>query len=243
MFNDGTFHGADYSRRVGKLYAREVLKNGVFFSPAEKQDIEGLRNNASIAILPAANGNAIVLLNRSDYNEKMKDLLSDEDTLRGEVRDIPLDEDDVMVSFDGKPLFTSVPVDLAVSTCRNVLLADDTLAERTPLEVQDICELLDFCLSNTYFTYDKQFYRQINGNAMGASISVTTANLIMEVIEPKAVSEFAPAPKVFIRYVDDCVCIVRRQDALRLLRLLKSAEAVIQFTTEYEWNETLICRA
>ncbi|XP_075534190.1 uncharacterized protein LOC142567979 [Dermacentor variabilis] len=155
------------------------------------------------------------------------------------VHDISLDEDDIMVLFDVKSLFTSVPVDLAVATCRDVLLADDTLAERTPLEVQDICELLDFCLSNTYFNYDKQFYRHINGTTMGASISVTTTNLVMEVIEQNALADFTPVPKVFVCYVDGCFCIVRRQDASRLLRLLNSVDAAIQFSTEYERDNSL----
>ncbi|XP_075528916.1 uncharacterized protein LOC142560562 [Dermacentor variabilis] len=297
------------TRAIGVLSKWRTRSPQARFSPAEKQAIEGLRNNASIAILPADKGNAIVLLNRSEYNEKMKDLLSDEDTyvaiqkdptvnlqtklqkpfskvytfvppqqkylyhrvlptsgsapaiyglpkvhkpcvplrpivdftrsplyrlsgylhqvlgpLAGKtathissssafvekVRDISMDEDDIMVSFYVKSLFTSVPVDLAVATCRDALLVDDTLAERTPLEVEDICELLDFCLSNTYFTYDKQLYRQANGTTMGASISVTTANLVMKVIEQNALADFAPAPKVFIPYVDECFCITRR---------------------------------
>ncbi|XP_075534794.1 uncharacterized protein LOC142570284 [Dermacentor variabilis] len=228
------------TRAIGVLSKWRTRNPQARFSPAEKQAVEGLRNNDSIAILPADKGDAIVLLDRSDYNEKLKDLLSDEDTPFVEkVRDISLDEDDIMVSFDVKSRFTSVPVDLAVATCRDVLLADDTLVERTPLEVEDICELLDFCLSNTYFTYNKQFYRQINGTAMGASISVTTANLVMEVIEQKALTDFAPAPKVFVRYVDDCFCIVRKPDASRLLRLLNSADAAIQFTTEYECDNSL----
>ncbi|XP_070380710.1 uncharacterized protein [Dermacentor albipictus] len=326
------------TRAIGVLSKWRTRNPQARFSPAEKQVVKALRNNDSIAILPADKGNAIVLLDRSDYNEKMKDLLSAEDTyvaiqkdptvnlqtklqkllskifnfvppqqkllyhrllctngsapaiyglpkvhkpgvplrhivdftrsplhrLSGylhqvmgpltcktathisnssafveKVRDVSLDEDDIMVSFDVKSLFTSVPVDLAVATCRDVQLAQDTLAERTPLEVEGICELLDFCLSNTYFTYNKQFYRQINGTAMGASFSVTTANLVMEVIEQKALTDFVPAPNVFVRYVDDCFCIVRKPDASRLLRLLNSADEAIQFTTEYECDNSL----
>lgn len=144
-----------------------------------------------------------------------------------------------MVSFDVRALFTSVPVDLAVAACTKVLLADETLAERTPLEVQDVCELLEFCLSNTYFTYRKQCYKQIHGTAMGASISVTTANLVMERVEQKALADFAPAPKIFVRYVDNCFCILNKNDAPRLLRVLNSIEAAIQFTAEYECDSSL----
>lgn len=55
----------------------------------------------------------------------------------------------------------------------------------------------------------------------------------MEVTEPNTLIDFAPKPKIFVRYVDDCFCIINRNDAPRLL-LLNSAEATIQFTAEYE---------
>ncbi|XP_077485215.1 uncharacterized protein LOC144095315 [Amblyomma americanum] len=129
------------------------------------------------------------------------------------VRDVVVEDDDIIVSFDVTSLFTSVPVDLAVDVCAAALQDDEKLSERTPLEAQDLSRLLKFCLENTYFVFRGSFYKQVHGTAMGASISVTAANLTMEAIENRALASFHPRPNVFLRYIDDCFCIVKK-DAL-----------------------------
>lgn len=68
------------------------------------------------------------------------------------------------------------------STSRQFLHKDMTLVYRTPFDVTELCTLLRFCLSNTCFSHKSEFYRQVFGTAMGASISVTTANITMEAI-------------------------------------------------------------
>ncbi|KAH9378970.1 hypothetical protein HPB48_019447 [Haemaphysalis longicornis] len=52
--------------------------------------------------------------------------------------------------------------------------------------------------------------KQVHGTAMGASISVTTANLTLEALETRALSSFEPRRKVFLRYIDDCFCIISK---------------------------------
>ena len=47
-----------------------------------------------------------------------------------------------------------------------------TLKERTVMEVSDIILLLEFCLKNAYFSFQDQFYEQVEGAAMG-SLMVT----------------------------------------------------------------------
>ena len=49
---------------------------------------------------------------------------------------------------------------------KNLLAKDHTLKERTVLAVSDIILLLEFCLKNTYFSFQDQFYEQVEGAAM-----------------------------------------------------------------------------
>lgn len=155
------------------------------------------------------------------------------------VRHISLDDSDIMVSFDVVSLFTCVPTDLAVKVCQDALSQDPSLPERCPIELPDLARLLQFCLTNTYFTFGQVHYRQVRGTAMGASVSVTAANLTMESLERCALASFVPAPKVFLRYVDDCFCIIRKDVLPQFTTHLNCMNEAIQFTVEEENNGQL----
>ena len=75
-------------------------------------------------------------------------------------------------------LFTSVPVDPALKVIKDLLEKDPTLKERTALLVEDMTLLLEVCLKNTYFSFQGQFYEQVEGAAMGSPVSPIVANLI-----------------------------------------------------------------
>ena len=53
------------------------------------------------------------------------------------------------------------------------------------MAVNDILLLLEFCLKNTYFSFQDQFYEQVEGAAMGSLFSLIIANLYMEYLEQK----------------------------------------------------------
>ena len=76
----------------------------------------------------------------------------------------------------------------------DLLEKDLTLKERTVMSTGDIVLLLEFCLKNTYFSFQDQFYEQVKGAAMGSPVNPIVANLYMESFEQKALSTASHTP-------------------------------------------------
>ena len=56
------------------------------------------------------------------------------------------------------------------------------------LPVEDIVDLLDFCLSTTNFKYNNPFYQQIFVSAMGSPVAAVMSNKVMENLEQHPLS-------------------------------------------------------
>ena len=67
------------------------------------------------------------------------------------------------------------------------------LNDRTVLSVDNIIDLLGFCLHNTYFSFQNKFYEQVDGASMGSPVSPIVANLYMESFERKALLSATPS--------------------------------------------------
>ena len=87
----------------------------------------------------------------------------------GEVTLLP---GEYLNSYDVSALFTSVPIDPALNIIKDLLEQDDTLQDRSVLSVQNIIELLGFCLHNTYLSFQNKFYEQVQGVPMGSPVSL-----------------------------------------------------------------------
>ena len=110
-----------------------------------------------------------------------------------QVKHITLAPWECLSSFDVSALFTSVPIDPALKIIKDLLVKDPTLKDRTVIGIDDIILLLAFCLKNTHFSFQGQFFEQVEGAAMGSPVSPIVANLYMEYLEQKALST-APHP-------------------------------------------------
>jgi hypothetical protein len=67
------------------------------------------------------------------------------------IQEINIQNGDCLVSFDVVSLFANVPVEEVLQVIRNRLNRDPSFPERSLLQVDDVMELLDVCLTTTYF--------------------------------------------------------------------------------------------
>ena len=148
------------------------------------------------------------------------------------AKHITLAPGECLSSYDVSALFTSVPVDPALNIIKDLLEKDHTLKERTVMEVSDIILLLEFFLKNTYFSFQDQFYEQVEGAAMGSPVSPIVANLYMEYLEQKALSTAPTPPRFWCRYVDDTFVIHKEVNKQGFLQHINSVDPAIRFTVE-----------
>ena len=63
---------------------------------------------------------------------------------------IKLHQDEYIIPYDVKALFTSVPTVPAINAIKDNLTKDKELQQRTSIAIHHIISLLEFCLKNTY---------------------------------------------------------------------------------------------
>ena len=163
--------------------------------------------------------------------------------LTAAMRQLTIEDDEMLVSYDVVSLFTKTPIDQALVIIDQRLRDDQTLKDRTNLTVDDIVTLLKFVLGTTYFRFGGQFYQQKFGVAMGSPVSPIVVDLFMEDLEEKIISTSTDdiRPRNWKRYVDDIECIVKRGKAELLQHHMNKTDPTgsIQFTREEEENGSL----
>ena len=144
----------------------------------------------------------------------------------------------LMVSFDVVSLFTNVPVDKTLNVIKHRLENDNTLQNRTKLNINTIMELLTLCIKTTYFQLNTDFYQQDFGMAMGSPLSPIVSNIFMEDFEQHHIQNYTHKPVIWWRYVDDVFAIWPYDiDKLnKFLDFINTKENSIKFTIETELN-------
>ena len=97
-------------------------------------------------------------------------------------------------------------------------------------------DLLNLCLTSTYYKYNGKHYKQLHGTAMGSPVSVVVAEIVMQSIEEQALATYKQTVPLWLRYVDDTFTAVPKDEIDTLHEYFNRQNADIQFTREVEEN-------
>ena len=150
------------------------------------------------------------------------------------IKDLRVEEDEVLVSYDVTALYPSVPQDEAIDIIYQKLSQDKDLKDKTTMTAENIITLLKICVNKTYFVFNKKLYIQVDGLAIGASTSGPAAELFMERLEVRAIGTFLEPPKLWLRYVDDTFAKIKKIFVTSFLEHLNRQHRRLKFTTEEE---------
>ena len=119
-------------------------------------------------------------------------------------------------------------------------LQDDhvELKKRTKLNLTDIQQLLELCLSECYFLYNNAIWTLEKSGPTDLSVMVVLSECYHQRIEHISITQALTlnlAPKTFRRFVDDSHArFNNREQSLQFLDILKSQDPSIQCTIEFE---------
>ena len=156
------------------------------------------------------------------------------------IKDIQLQEKDIMGTLDIVGMFPNVPVRKTLEIARDKLEKDETLASRTKWKVDDIIKLLEISIETYFKTSDGKIYFQRDGLPIGKSISKPLAGIYMHWFEEQYVfneeNEFKPV--YWKREMDDIFIIWRhgKDELENFVWRLNGIERRIQFTLKHEEN-------
>jgi hypothetical protein len=150
------------------------------------------------------------------------------------MKDLTIDEDEELVSFDVKALFPSVPRDKAIQSITEWI--DEQ--EISDIEAEKFLQLSKVCVRQYTFKWDGRFFKQKSGLSIGNGFSPFAANLFMSKLEWEVKNQ-PWFPRFWARYVDDVIAIVKRDKIEEMMESLNNLSPTIRFTIEREVDRKL----
>ena len=143
------------------------------------------------------------------------------------------------ISFDVTSLFTNVPLDLTVDIILKRVFTEKLIS--TTLSKSTLKKLILDCCRKTIFSYNGNYFKQIDGVAMGSNLGPVLSNIIMTELELRIVQPLIDSGiiKFYCRYVDDTLVLIKSKDIKHVHNLLNSFNSNIQFTVDTFENSNI----
>jgi hypothetical protein len=163
------------------------------------------------------------------YLKEITSYVKDTNDFISICRDIKLETNERLVTFDVASLYTNIPHKEATEAIKEFM---------TPRVGEDKANMLAtlsmLVLQGNIFEFNDELYIQISGSAMGTKFAPSMACIFAHLLETKCLKEAPIQPRVWKRYIDDIFCIIKaNDDQLNTFRdWLNTIHPTIKFTMD-----------
>ena len=159
--------------------------------------------------------------------------------LKEKIKNWRVERNEILVSYDVKNLYPSIPIDKALELVEKLLSENENLGETTTMSVTSIMELLKWTFDLTYCEYGGSHF-VLDSGPIGLGATGEIAIIYMEDFQLRAM-ETSPYPlNEWFWYVDDSETKCKEGEAQEILDHLNTIEpGVIVFTKENQVGDVL----
>ena len=162
------------------------------------------------------------MLPESQIKASTKEVVTD-------IKDVVLEPDEILISYDVVSLYTNVPVEQAINETADLLY--DGRWDDPPIDKNTFIELTRLCSTNVLMATTDGYYRQKEGLGMGLPSAPGLANVWMSKYDTIITQD---KPKLYKRYVDDILTTILRNKIDEKLKQINELHDNLTFTYETE---------
>ena len=144
-------------------------------------------------------------------------------------------ENDVIVSYDVKSMYPSIPIPAALALIKKLLQTTEEWKEGKDISVESVMKLLEWVFERTYCEFWGEYY-ELKCGPIGLGVTGEVAAIYMEDFQIRSLELSREPPKGWAWYVDDSEALMTSlEHGNRFLEHLNSLEpGIIEFTMEVE---------
>ncbi|XP_057305306.1 uncharacterized protein LOC130642235 [Hydractinia symbiolongicarpus] len=164
-----------------------------------------------------------------------KSYIKDTEQFVNKVKEINLDENEKLVSFDIADMYPSLPKSEVIHEVER-RIREDTF--KTNVNKEALVRLVKISVEFMTFKIGNKFYNQADGLFIGSPASPCFAEIYIQRIEENSIYSMLHAPRIWLRKVDDTFTVTKHKTE-DTLNELNNIHSKVKFTAEEEKDDQI----
>ena len=181
-------------KQLQALKDNEFIDNKLYYSvkpsdsPAPRFYSQPKIHNPGVPMHPIVSYSGFPLYNLNNYIAGVLKLYDKDEnknaknstTTSNNIRNIPIEDDQIMVSFDFITLYTNFPIIDMLNIINDYVHNDDQFTRKTDITQDKFLDLVNLVFTSAWYTFNSQFSQQSDDLAMVEPASSTTSKIYMQ---------------------------------------------------------------